>query len=98
MPPTNPRIVIVDDNKGIYTIVRASLELLGRHPRLIETQGADDALLEIRMGSPDLLVTAHSLSGTTNGPMLALIAKRELAALPIIVLANEYDPEMDEET
>ncbi len=98
MPPKNPRIVVVDDNKGIYNIVRASLELLARRPRLIETQTADDALLEIRVASPDLLVTAHSLSGTTNGPVLALMAKRELAALPIIVLGSETDPEIDEET
>ncbi|MEP7289679.1 MAG: hypothetical protein ABI947_28340 [Chloroflexota bacterium] len=98
MPPTNPRIVVVDDNTGLYNIVRASLELLGRRPRLIETHTGDDALTEIRIGSPDLLITAHSLSGTTNGPMLALLAKRELAALPILVFGNENDPEMDEET
>jgi len=98
MPPKNPRIVVVDDNNGIYNIVRASLELLARRPRLIETQTADDALLEIRVASPDLLVTAHSLAGTTNGPVLALMAKRELAALPIIVLGSETDPEIDEET
>jgi hypothetical protein len=30
--------------------------------------------------------------------MLALMAKRELAALPIIVLGNEFDPELDDET
>ncbi len=98
MPPTNPRIIVVDDNQGIYNVVRASLELLGRHPRLIETQTADDALAELRISSPDLLVTAHRLVGTTNGPMLALMAKRELAALPVIVLGNEYDPEMDQDT
>src|SRR5260370_11982289 len=98
MPPKNPRIVVVDDNKGIYNILGAPLELLARRPRLIETQTADDALLEIRVASPDLLITAHSLSGTTNGPVLALMAKRELAALPIIVLGNENDPELDEET
>src|SRR5258708_975109 len=92
MPPKNPRIVVVDDNKGIYNIVRASLELLARRPRLIETQTADDALLEIRVASPDLLITAHSLSGTTNGPVLALMAKRELAALPIDLLAATLGP------
>jgi CheY-like chemotaxis protein len=98
MPLTNPRIIVVDDNQGIYNIVRASLELLGRLPRLIETHTGDDALLELRISSPDLLVTAHTLSGTTNGPMLALIAKRELAALPVLVLGSELDPEIDEET
>jgi CheY-like chemotaxis protein len=98
MPPTNPRIIIVDDSQGIFNIVRASLELLGRRPRLIETHTGDDALAELRVSSPDLLVTAHSLPGPTNGPTLANMAKRELAALPIIVLANERDPEIDAET
>lgn len=98
MPPTNPRIIVVDDNKGLYNIVRASLELLGRRPRLIETHTGDDALMEIRVSSPDLLISAHTLVGTTNGPMLALMAKRELAALPIIVMGNETDPEIDEDT
>src|SRR5689334_12549522 len=98
MPPTNPRIIVVDDNKGIYNIVRASLELLGRKPRLIETQTSDDALMELRISSPDLLVTAQTIGGSSFGPILALSAKRELAALPVIVLGNETDPEMDEET
>ncbi len=98
MAPSNPRIIVVDNNQGLYNIIRASMELLGRHPRLIETSTGDDAMTELRISSPDLLITAHALSGTTNGPMLALMAKRELAALPVIVLGAENDPEMDEET
>lgn len=98
MPPTNPRIIVVDDNKGIYNIVRASLELLGRKPRLIETQTSDDALMELRISSPDLLVTAQTIGGTSIGPVLALTAKREVAALPVIVLGSETDPELDDET
>jgi CheY-like chemotaxis protein len=98
MPPTNPRIVVVDNNNGIFSIVRAALELLGRHPRLIETHTADDAIMEIRVLSPDLLVTAQSLMGHTDGPTLAMSAKRELAALPIIVVAHDHDPEIDDET
>jgi CheY-like chemotaxis protein len=98
MPPTNPRIIVVDDNQGIYEIVRASLELMGRRPRLIETHTGDDALAELRISSPDLLVSAQSLSGTTHGPMLAIMAKRELAALPVIVIAAERDPELDADT
>ncbi|MCC7447576.1 MAG: response regulator [Anaerolineae bacterium] len=98
MAPSNPRIIVVDSNQGLYNIVRAALELLGRRPRLIETFTGDDAMTELRASTPDLLITAHSLSGTTNGPMLALMAKRELAALPVIVLGAENDPEMDDET
>lgn len=98
MAPSNPRIIVVDHNQGLYNIVRASMELLGRRPRLIETFTGDDALTELRVSSPDLLITAHTLLGSTNGPMLALMAKRELAALPVIVLGAEDDPEMDAET
>src|SRR5258708_2225733 len=98
MPPMNPRIIVVDDNRGISNIVRASLELLGRRPRLIETQSADDALMELRVSAPDLLVTAHTLPDGGDGMTLAVTAKRELAALPIILLGNESDPVPDEET
>src|SRR5512142_910585 len=95
MPPTNPRIIIVDEHQGVYDIVRASLELLGRHPRLIETHTSEDALAELRIASPDLLVTAQNLPGDIDGPSLATTAKRELAALPVIVLADARDPEID---
>src|SRR5215475_3476567 len=98
MPPTNPRVIVADSRQGIYEIARAALELLGRRPRLIETHSGDDALFELRVSSPDLLIASHTLPGTTNGPMLALMAKRELAALPVIVVGSETDPEMDEET
>jgi CheY-like chemotaxis protein len=95
MPPTNPRIIVVDDNEGLYDIVRSTLDLLGRRPRLIQACTGDDALTEIRLASADLLVTAFSLVNNTNGANLAMAAKRELAALPVIVLANEYDEELD---
>jgi CheY-like chemotaxis protein len=98
MPPTNPRVIIADDRQGLYEIVRAALELMGRRPRLIETHTGDDALFELRVSSPDVLIAAHTLPGTTNGPVLALMAKRELAALPILVIGSENDPEMDDDT
>ncbi len=98
MPLINPRIIVVDTRQSLHHIVRAAMDLMGRRPRLIETYTSDDALFELRLSSPDLLITAHSLGDTTNGPMLALLAKRELAALPVIVLANEEDPELDAET
>ncbi|HVO43104.1 MAG TPA: hypothetical protein VMT34_10790 [Aggregatilineales bacterium] len=97
MPPTNPRVIIAADRQGIYEIVRAALELLGRRPRLIETHTGDDALFELRVSSPDLLIAAYTLPGATDGPTLAIMAKRELAALPIIVFGDENDPEMEEE-
>lgn len=89
----NPRIIIVEENQGIALLVRASLDLLGRRPRLIETHTGDDALDELRLGPSDLLISAQSLVGELSGPALAVRAKHEDAALPVIVLGNEEDPE-----
>jgi CheY-like chemotaxis protein len=89
----NPRIIIVEENQGIALLVRASLDLLGRRPRLIETHTGEDALDELQIGTSDLLITAQSLVGDINGPSLAIQAKHDNAALPVIVLGNEADPE-----
>jgi len=97
MSLTNPRIIVVDDNQGIANIVRASLELMGRKPRLIETHTGDDAIDEMRLSTPDLLITSSRLGDTMSGVPLALQAKREIAALPVIVVAAESDP-IDDDT
>ncbi|HRE48616.1 MAG TPA: hypothetical protein PLD47_12900 [Aggregatilineales bacterium] len=97
MPQLNPRIIVVDARQNLHQIVRAAMELMGRRPRLIETYTGDDALSELKISSPDILITAQGIAGTMNGAMVAITAKRELAALPIIVVADEDDPELDEE-
>jgi CheY-like chemotaxis protein len=89
----NPRIIIVEENQGIALLVRASLDLLGRRPRLIECHTGEDAWDELHLRTPDLLITAQSLVGEMQGPDLAETAKSEIAALPVIVLGAESDPE-----
>lgn len=98
MASTNPRIIVVDARNKLHHLVRAALELMGRRPRLIETYTSDDALEELKISSPDLLITAQSLSDNTNGPVLAILAKRELAALPIMVIGEEDDQPLDADT
>lgn len=98
MPPINPRVIVADARNSLHYLVRAALDLMDRRPRLIETYDGDDAMQEIKIGKPDLLIAAHTLADTTNGPMLAIMAKRETAALPVIVIGEETDPVIDEET
>jgi DNA-binding response OmpR family regulator len=93
----NPRIIIAEEDNGIAQLVRASLEMLGRRPRIIETQTSDDAWDEIHLRTPDLLITAQALPGKLNGPALALEAKKQIAALPVIVLGQPTDPEPTDE-
>lgn len=97
MAPTNPRIIVVDSSLSLHQVVRAAMELMGRRPRMIETATGEDALAELRISAADLLITAHTLLGTVAGPDLAIAAKRELAGMPVILVANESDPELDEE-
>lgn len=97
MAPTNPRIIVVDSSLSLHQVVRAAMELMGRRPRMIETATGEDALAELRISAADLLITAHTLLGTVAGPDLAIAAKRELAGMPVILVANEGDPELDEE-
>ncbi len=48
----SPRIIIVEENQGIGLLVRASLALLNRRPRLIETPTGDDAWDELQLRGP----------------------------------------------
>ncbi|MDW8299298.1 MAG: hypothetical protein RML95_08160 [Anaerolineae bacterium] len=98
MSTSNPRIIVVDPQQKLYHLVRAAMELMERRPRLIETYNGDDALIELRAIPPDLLITSQTLREASSGTVLALMAKREIAALPVIVVGEESDPELDEET
>lgn len=93
----NPRIIVVDRSQELYHVVRSGLDLMERRARFIHTHTAEDALLELKASGADLLIAAHNLADGSDGPGLALQAKRELAALPVIVLAEASDPDVDEQ-
>jgi DNA-binding NarL/FixJ family response regulator len=98
MALNNPRILIADDHQNLVVMVRAVLDLLGRKARLLETRTGEDALDELRLRIPDVLITSYKLGTQLTGVMLALQAKRESAALPVLVVASEEDAELDAET
>lgn len=98
MSTSSPRIIVVDPQQKLSHLVRAAMELMNRRPRLIETYSSDDAMLELRAVAPDLLISSQTLLEASSGTILALMAKREMAALPVIVVGEETDPELDAET
>ena len=98
MALNNPRILIADDNQNLVVMVRAVLDLLGRKARILETRTGEDALDELGLRVPDVLITTYKLGGPLTGVMLALQAKREAAALPVLVVASEDDVPLDTET
>lgn len=95
MASRNPRIIVVDNKQELYNIVRSALDLLDRRPRYIHVHSAEDALVELKSSGADLMVTTQTLDETTDGPALALQAKRELAAVPVIVLGEATDPVLE---
>jgi DNA-binding response OmpR family regulator len=98
MASRNPRIIVVDNKQELYNIVRSALDLLDRRPRYIHVHSAEDALVELKSSGADLMVTTQTLDEIADGTELALQAKRELAAVPVIVLGEATDPVLEGHT
>jgi CheY-like chemotaxis protein len=93
-----PRIVVVDPKRDVTRIVRGALALLSRQYTLIEVPTSDDALDEILKSRIDLVVTAYQIPGAMDGLELAQRISRESLGTPVVVLAEEGDPQFDAQT
>jgi CheY-like chemotaxis protein len=92
-----PRIVVVDPAYDVARIVRGALTLLNRQHILIEVPTADDTLEEVRHSAIDLVVTAYQIPGKMHGIDLAQQICHESLGTPVIVLADEGDPQIEAE-
>lgn len=92
-----PRIVTVDSRGDIAGIVRGAMTLLDRRFILVEVPNGESALEELSQTQVDLLVTAFNLPDL-NGTDLAARAVRASAGTPVVILADQNDPEVDSET
>ena len=54
---TAKRILLVDDQRDVTRMLRASLETLGHHFTIVDVPSGEEALLEIKRGGVDLLIT-----------------------------------------
>lgn len=90
-----PRIVVVDPAYNVARIVRGALTLLSRPHILVEVPTAEDALEEVKRSSIDLAVTAYQIAGKMHGIDLALQICHESLGTPVIVLAEDGDPQID---
>ncbi len=94
--PSVPRIVVVDATHEVARIVRGALALLNRQHVLIEVPDAENALEEIAYSTPALVVTAYQIPGYSTGVDLAAQVCHGSLGTPVIVLAAEEDPRLDE--
>lgn len=95
-----PRILTVDPTGTIPQIVRGAVDLMDRLVIQVDTPGGDEAIEEVARGGYDLVISAweptrdHSMKGWE----LAAKIKRDSSETGIIIVADENDPEMDQET
>ena len=95
-----PRILTVDPTGTIPQIVRGAIDLMDRLVIQVDTPGGDEAIEEVRRGGYDLVISAWepTRDQTMKGWELAAKVKQESPDTGIIIVADENDPEMDQET
>ncbi len=93
-----PRIVVVDAVGEVARIVRGALALLNRQSVLVEVPSSAEALAEVENAAIDLVVTAYQIPGPMHGIELADHIAHQSLGTPVIVLAEEDDPQPDPQT
>ncbi len=81
------QVLVVDDDQGAASELRAGLERHGLSVR--EVTSADDALVVLEDSSPDCVVIALSLSGSSGVELMREVNDR--GSLPIIAVTDEHD-------
>jgi CheY-like chemotaxis protein len=89
--PTGARILIVDDQRNLARQLRIALEDEARGYQVVDVPSAEEALLEVRLDPPDLLVTDDQLPGMT-GVELVQRVQSLWPEVPVIVLADQPRP------
>ncbi len=95
---STPRIVVVDAIGEVARIVRGALALLNRQSVLVEVPTSADALAEVENSTIDLVVTAYQVAGPMHGIELADHIAHQSLGTPVIVLAEEHDPQPEPQT
>lgn len=86
---TERRVLVVDDDEGVRTVVSWQLEAAGYH--VVQADDGVHALADLRESRPDLVVLDLSLPGLGGLDVLRRVRDGETAApadLPIIVLSG----------
>jgi len=85
-PGTARTILLVEDDTEVRHIVRRQLESLGH--RVLVAEAATEALLLVKAGDPDVLLTDVMLAGGMNGIDLAAAAAGLKPGLPVVFMSG----------
>jgi PAS domain S-box-containing protein len=79
-------ILVVEDEADVRNIVRRQLESLGH--RVLVAEAATEALLLVKGGAPDVLLTDVVLASGMNGMELAKAARDARPGLPVVFMSG----------
>lgn len=88
---TAPRILLVDDQRQVSRMLRASLELSGQDYNVADVASAEEALIELSRGPVDLLVTDLRLPGMSGLELLAKVRQQNPKARAILITGAPTD-------
>jgi len=88
---TAPRILLVDDQRQVSRMLRASLELSGQDYNVADVASAEEALIELARGPIDLLVTDVRLPGMSGLELLAKVRLQNPKARAILITGAPTD-------
>ena len=90
-PEREVRILIVDDQRDVARVLRTSLELLNRGYFILDVPSGEEALLELRRGGFELLVTDYRLPGMSGVELIQRARKLVPAIKAIVISAHKPD-------
>ena len=93
---TAKRILLVDDQRDVTRMLRASLETLGHHFTIVDVPSGEEALLEIKRGGVDLLITDVRLPGISGLEVIKRLRKTSSQA-QVIVMSGQSAAEIPAE-
>lgn len=87
-----PVILVVDDDAPILLLMRNLLREFGFDP--VTANSGEQALLEVRKRTPDLVLLDRNMPGMTGDDVLAIMrSDGALASVPVLMLTGEpMDP------
>jgi len=90
------RVLVVDDQHEVRLALRSVIEELGSNVEVIDVPSGEEALLEISMGSFDLLVSDVRLPGITGLELLRK-AKKHAPDASVILMTGLMDSKIRQE-
>jgi CheY-like chemotaxis protein len=90
------RILLVDDQRSVTSLLRAALETLGRDYIVVEVPSGEEALLEIGRGGADLLVVDVRLPGISGLDVVRRL-RRTNSQAQVIVMSGMPDAQIETE-